>query len=64
MQQAQSKLLGYSLKCMLDDQRRNTMEDGGLAYKHPDTMVTGLVNMFFFECAAAGAYARPLFSSA
>eukprot|EP00227_Mantoniella_beaufortii_P010369 CAMPEP_0197592788 /NCGR_PEP_ID=MMETSP1326-20131121/15807_1 /TAXON_ID=1155430 /ORGANISM="Genus nov. species nov., Strain RCC2288" /LENGTH=658 /DNA_ID=CAMNT_0043158559 /DNA_START=185 /DNA_END=2161 /DNA_ORIENTATION=- len=50
---AQSKLLGYSLKCMLDNERRNMMADGSMSYKGPNHVVTGLVNMFFFECPAS-----------
>lgn len=51
---AQEKLLGYSLKCMLNSERREEMKDGALMYKNKDdTFATGLVNLFFFECGAA-----------
>ena len=48
---AQKTLLGYSLKCMLNKDRRKEMKDGGIMYYNKDDpMSTGLVNLFFFEC--------------
>ena len=47
---AQEKLLGYTMKCMLDEKRQGKMADGGLMYKHENKATAGLVNLFFFEC--------------